>query len=134
MIRRENLREKNKNKNEKNETILPANYGGRTPVLKGHEGPYCLTATATHDKDGTMVTEPPFSRLAFRPLFRPASLCSFNPYTQQEWETRVKEFEKSLQPLETAAANSFRRWAAIDNPTFTLRLSRGYALGGCMYI
>lgn len=34
---------------------------------------------------------------------------SYNPYTQQEWESRVRDFEKSLQPLETAAANSFRR-------------------------
>ncbi|CAM9204031.1 unnamed protein product, partial [Ectocarpus fasciculatus] len=44
----------------------------------------------------------------FKP-FREMSALSYNPYTQQEWESRVKDFEKSLQPLETAAANSFRR-------------------------
>lgn len=37
------------------------------------------------------------------------NLHSYNPYTQQEWQARIKEFEQSLQPLETAAANSFRR-------------------------
>ncbi|CAM9178225.1 unnamed protein product, partial [Hapterophycus canaliculatus] len=51
---------------------------------------------------------PDNSREIFKP-FKEVSALSYNPYTQQEWESRVKDFEKSLQPLETAAANSFRR-------------------------
>lgn len=58
---------------------------------------------------------PPASRCCAYITCVPARLSSFNPYTQQEWESRVKEFEKSLQPLESAAANSIRRRAGCSN-------------------
>ncbi|CAN0042899.1 unnamed protein product [Ascophyllum nodosum] len=41
--------------------------------------------------------------------FRTLMSLRYNPYTLQEWRSRVKVFEQSLRPLEMAAANSFRR-------------------------
>eukprot|EP00605_Chrysophyceae_sp_TOSAG23-4_P002934 GSChrysophyteH1.ASY1.ANO1.3229.1 assembled CDS len=52
----------------------------------------------------------------------------YNPYTEPQWLKAVKEYEKYIEPVETAVAAHFRRNAAaiLDHPQLLLREFQKY--------
>ncbi|CAM9184751.1 unnamed protein product, partial [Discosporangium mesarthrocarpum] len=61
--------------------------------------------------------------------FRRVNPLIYNPYTSDEWDRAVEEFERSLAPLEAAAAASFRRHVTgmMSRPQLLLREFQRFA-------